>query len=256
MWINSVSHHSQLSSVSDRSPTETKRSSVILLSLQKAIFTVQEASVCLITWNLTNVWIWTCHIRLPSLSNTSRVLQTLVLFPSAESAVQPEKCEVSWFSAGFERFCHSRRKPAADLISQQQARDFVIEWRNVLPLAKQPQQNLCRDFRIQLWRLYSCSYPSDRVEVRTAAQFWIRQRSSWRFCSLCRQTNSHRFCPHGSGGQSLTDVFFSVAASWATAGEMWQFHILGFSKEVPDFSLSEPGSKKGKDVIMSKEGLS
>lgn len=112
MWINSVSHHSQLSSVSDRSPTETKRSSVILLSLQKAIFTVQEASVCLITWNLTNVWIWTCHIRLPSLSNTSRVLQTLVLFPSAESAVQAEKCEVSWFCAGFERFCHSRRNTA------------------------------------------------------------------------------------------------------------------------------------------------
>lgn len=165
MWINSVSHHSQLSSVSDRSRTETKRSSVILLSLQKAIFTVQEASVCLITWNLTNVWIWTCHIRLPSLSNTSRMLQTLVLFPSAESAVQPEKCEVSWFCAGFERFCHSRRKPAADLINQQQARDFVIEWRNMLPLAKQPQQNLCRDFRIQLWR-QMLVFHDTRVHIR------------------------------------------------------------------------------------------
>lgn len=255
MWINSVPHHSQLSSVSDRSRTETKRSSVILLSLQKAIFTVQEASVCLITWNLTNVWIWTCHIRLSSLSNTSRVLQTLVLFPSAESAVQPEKCEVSWFSAGFERFCHSRRNTATTtslrLCDRVKKCAAARKTASTEPLSRLQDPVVTTDVGVS-W--HQSSYPSDRVEVRTAAQFWIRQRSSWRFCSLCRQTNSHRFCPHGSDGQSLTDVFFSVAASWATGGEMWQFHILGFSKEVPDFSLSEPESKKGKDVIMSKEG--
>lgn len=212
MWINSVSHHSQLSSVSDRSRAETKRPSwfcwvykklflpcrklrlLNYLKLDKRldlnlshpppvseqhVTRAADARVVSFGWVGCSAWeMWGVLVL-------CRVWT--VLSQQEETGCRLNKSTTS------PRLCDRVKKYAA-------ARKTA----STEPLSRLQDPVVTTDVGVS-W--HQSSYPSDRAEVRTAAQFWIRQRSSWRFCSLCRQTNSHRFCPHGSDGQSLTDVF-------------------------------------------------